>query len=70
MLFASLVFIEKGLARAIRFFLISGGMISSIGLIGTPLNNKQLQNIEIIWYTVFAIIVLFLFGLAFIRRMR
>ncbi len=70
MLFAAAVFAEKGLERIIRIFLITSGVLSLIGIIGIPLNNMQVRNIGIIGYTVFAIIVFFLFGLAFNRKVR
>jgi hypothetical protein len=69
MLFASAVFRERGLERVVRFFLITSGVISLIGIIGIPLNNMQIRNLGIAGYTAFAIVVFFLLGLAFSRRM-
>jgi hypothetical protein len=68
MLFLSATFRKKGLETLIRVFLIISGVLSFIGLLGIPLNNMQVRNIGIIGYTVFAIIVFFLFGIAFNRR--
>lgn len=70
MLFLSATFRKKGLEKLIQILLISSGVLSFIGLLGIPMNNMQIRNIGIIGYTIFAIVVFFLFGIAFNRRIR
>lgn len=61
-------FRERGLEKLIRVLLIVSGGLSLTGLLGIPLNNMQVRNIGIIGYTVFAIIVFYLLGVALYRR--
>jgi hypothetical protein len=70
MLFLAATFRKKGLETLIQVFLIISGVLSLICLLGIPLNNMQVRNIGIIGYTVFAIIVFFLFGISFNRRVQ
>ncbi len=70
MLFLSATFRKKGLEKLIRILLIISGVLSLIGLLGIPLNNMQVRDIGIIGYTVFAIVIFFLFGISFSRRVR
>jgi len=68
MLFLSSTFRKKGLERLIQILLILSGVLSFVGLFGIPMNNMQVRNIGIIGYTVFAIIVFILLGIALNRR--
>jgi len=68
MLFLSATFRKKGLETLIRITLIVSGVLSFIGILGIPLNNMQVRNIGIVGYTIFAIILFFLIGVAFERR--
>ena len=68
MLFLSVTFRKKGLETLLRIFLIISGVLSLAGILGIPLNNMQIRNIGIIGYTIFAIVVFFLLGIAFNRR--
>lgn len=68
MLFLSATFRKKGFESLIRILLIVSGVLSFIGILGIPLNNMQVRNIGIVGYTVFAIVVFFLFGVALNHR--
>ncbi len=68
MLFLSATFKKKGLEKLIQILLIISSALSFIGLLGIPMNNMQVRNIGIIGYTIFAIVVFFLFGIVFKHR--
>jgi hypothetical protein len=68
MLFLSATFKKKGLEKLIQILLIISGVLSFIGLLGIPMNNMQIRNVGIIGYTIFPIIIFFLFGIVFNRR--
>jgi len=68
MLFLSATFRKNGLEKVIRILLIMSGFLSFIGLLGVPMNNMQVRNIGIVGYTLFAIVIFFLFGIIFSRR--
>ncbi|MCF8296376.1 MAG: hypothetical protein K9J13_02430 [Saprospiraceae bacterium] len=68
MLFLSATFRKKGLEKLIQILLIISGVLSFVGLLGIPMNNMQIRNIGIIGYTIFPIIVFFLIGIVFNRR--
>lgn len=62
MLFASQVFKDGRLERALRTILIICGVFSLAGLIGVPLQNMQVRNIGIIGYAVLGPVVFLLIG--------
>lgn len=68
MLFLSATFRKRGFETLIRILLLVSGVLSLIGILGIPLNNMQVRNIGIVGYTVFAIVVFFLLGIALKRR--
>ena len=70
MLFLSATFRKKGLEKRIQTLLLISGGLSFTGLLGIPLNNMSIRNIGIVGYTIFAIIVFFLIGIALKRRVR
>jgi len=69
-MFLSATFRKKGLEKLIHILLIMSGFLSFIGLLGISMNNMQVRNIGIIGYTVFAIVIFFLLGIALNRRVR
>ncbi|WP_332736130.1 hypothetical protein [Flavihumibacter sp.] len=62
MLFASQVFKDGRLERALRTILIICGVFSLAGLIGVPLQNMQIRNIGIIGYAVLGPVAFLLMG--------
>ena len=62
MLFASQVFKDGRLERALRTLLIICGVISLVGLIGVPLQNMEVRNIGIIGYAVLGPVAFLLIG--------
>lgn len=68
MLFLSATFRKKGMEKLIQILLVVSGILSLIGLLGVPMNNMQVRNIGILGYTIFPIIVFFLIGIIFNRR--
>lgn len=67
LLFASLVFTEGKLERAVRILLLVSGVLSLAGLVGVPLADIQVRNIGVIGYAVVAPIAFLLIGVLFER---
>ena len=67
MLFASLVFTERGLETAIRYLLLASAILAFAGLIGVPLGDMQYRNIGIIGYAGVAPFAFLLLAIRFRR---
>lgn len=67
LLFASVVFTEGRLERAVRMLLIVSGVLSLAGLVGVPLSDMDIRNIGIIGYAVVSPVAFLLIGVLFGR---
>lgn len=67
LLFASLVFTDGKLERAVRILLIVSGALSLAGLIGVPLADMQIRNIGVVGYAVVSPVAFLLIGILFGR---
>ena len=67
LLFASFVFTEGRLERAVRVLLIASGLLSLAGLAGVPLADMGVRNVGVIGYAVVAPVAFLLIGILFGR---
>lgn len=67
LLFASLVFREGRLERAVRILLLASGTLSLAGLAGVPLADMRVRNIGVLGYAVVAPIAFLPIGIPFGR---
>lgn len=67
LLFASVVFTEGRLERAVRMLLIVSGVLSLVGLVGVPLSDMDIRNIGIVGYAVVSPVAFLLIGVLFGR---
>ena len=67
LLFASFVFTDGKLERAVRILLLISAGLSFAGLIGVPLADMQVRNIGIIGYAIVAPVAFLLIALVFGR---
>ena len=67
LLFASVVFTEGKVERAVRILLLASGVLSLAGLVGVPLSDMQIRNIGIVGYAVVSPVAFLLIGILFGR---
>ena len=67
LLFASVVFTEGTVERAVRILLLVSGILSLVGLVGVPLSDMQVRNIGIVGYAVVSPVAFLLIGILFGR---
>jgi hypothetical protein len=64
-LFGSQVFNNGKLEKAVKILMIISGVLSLIGLLGTPLNNMQIRNIGIVGYAIITLPIFLLLSKIF-----